>query len=67
MYRYKVKFLEEETGKEEVENGICAAKCYKDAASAIVDFFGEEYITDMRLYAIEDILCDKEITDVLKD
>lgn len=63
MFRYHVKYWDEDIKEPQEEKGLCGAEDYGHAAQRIADFYGKDNIVEMTLYETEDILTDSELSD----
>ena len=55
MYEYKVKYVEESTGKEFVEYGLIGGcTTYKDAMNQLAGYYGDTFIIKVSLYCIDE-------------
>lgn len=70
-YKYKVGWYREDSDKEEDNVGVVWASSYGDAADAVVEDYGKDYVINIHLSEIimdsEDARCitDKEIKHAL--
>lgn len=65
MYRYEINYWDSFDHATLNEKGICAGKDYGDAANKLIEFYGKDYVIDIKLSEIEDILIDCEIKEFI--
>ena len=63
MFRFEVNWWDGDFNEISNEKGIVAAVDYGTAANRLVEEYGKENIVDIKLYELEDVLVDEEITD----
>ena len=65
MYRYTIQFIDELNDEKLSEKGICSGANYGEATNKVVAYYGAENVIEIKIYEIEDILCDEELKNEL--
>lgn len=63
MFRYKVKYWDEDDKVERNDSGIAAGPDYSDAVKRIVKFYGRDCIIELTIYELEDVVMEDELKD----
>lgn len=54
MFEYRVRWYNEFENQEVYSRGLVHGKNYKDAADKVINDYGEEYVIDLYLQALDD-------------
>lgn len=65
MYHYHIAYWDSLDCEIHEENGLVAVSSYKNAMEVIVETYGEENISEIKITRIQQLLTDEELEDII--
>lgn len=67
MFEYKVKFWDEDNGKNVIDSGIVAGESYGKAIERVIDYYGRDYVIYVKMLELDSIIPKDEFEDYFND
>ena len=65
IFRYEVEYWDEIEEKESSEKGIACGETYGKVTDSIVDYYGKDNIFSVKVFELDNCICDEEIQNLL--
>ena len=66
MYYYVVEYWDNLDQESRTESGVISAKNYSAAADKVEEYYGSEYVVELKLSKLEEILSEDELMDMFE-
>lgn len=64
MYYYVVEYWDNFDQESRTDSGVISAENYSAAASKVEEYYGSEYVVELKLSKLEEILSEDELMDM---